>query len=193
MVTITYVRSKCVDCSGIPKIESTPAMSDFPDANDNGGLLQERRLLQVEALMDGGENRPAIIGRRLGIARDTARLLVRRIEYRRQAVANGSQARVRRNEARCRMNLLTNEIWNLADYTESEGVRLRCLQRLLQVHDRLLVVDALSEKSLSEMSATQDCEASDLMPDKLMDRDRATELADAIRQYLDRRSSNDEL
>jgi len=174
-----------LDSMGIPKVkiphrsfESLVAI----DCNGDAALEQEKKQMLVEYLLLTGVTSQTAIAERIGINRQTVKRLKKQVEFR-WSKNHNEKLRVVRNRSLSYLQMLNRELWdsyNSASATQSSKVRV--LHRLLQVHDKEMVINGLTPKVIESMRVEEVSSSVDEY--KHIDSAKSNEIADSLSTYL---------
>lgn len=138
-----------------PRYKSTLGSLPPPDTEGKTYLEKEKVIGQVEILMLKGVITPNHVANTLGIAFVTAKRYMEQVHYRWAILGGAPRMRQLKGEAKARLELITNELWVMYSNTTDERVKGACLSQLLGVHDRRLVIDGLTPKTLPLIAETE--------------------------------------
>jgi len=179
------------DKSGVPQAEpprhkSLLGTMPLPDTGGKTHLETEKTKAQVEILLLKGVTSYSGISVTLGINYKTATKYVEEVKYRWAVLGGMPRMRQLRGEAKARLELITSELWVLFQNSNSENVKTTCLNQLLGVHDRQLLLDGLTSSTLPMIGQelTQDAEGG--IAETIRDHARIVELGNALIDYANK-------
>ena len=174
-----------LDSMGIPKVKIPPRSFESIlaiECNGDAALEQEKKQMLVEYLLLTGVTSQTAIAERLGINRQTVKRLKKQVEFR-WATNHNENLMTIRSRSLSYLQVLNRELWesyNSANATQSSKVRV--LHRLLQVHDKEMVINGLTPKVLESLREADT--NSDAVEAKPYDAVRMKKIADSLATYL---------
>jgi len=103
---------------------------------------------KMEILLLKGTSNVNSIAAAVGIKWETADKYIEEIYVRWATLGNFAQMKQRRGRARARLELLASELWRQHSEASSTAIKNQALGLLLQVHDRQMILDNLTPKSI---------------------------------------------
>ena len=184
------------DGHGVPMAEppmhkSSLVAALMPEEDDPNYILQEKKIMQVEQLMNKGFTNITTICETLGINYKTCKAYIDRVEFRWMQRADNGNFRQLKGQARSRLEMLQQQLSQLHSNTTNPTVQGGCLRELLGVHDRFMVLDNLTPKVLERLGSDERRDANQSVEDLMNDHDRLMHLAAGFAGALEAREAVD--
>lgn len=171
-----------------PRNKSILGTLAIPDTEGKPHLEKEQLMGQVEILLLKGVVYPPHIASMLGIQLVTAKRYVEQVHYRWAILGGTPRMRQLKGEAKARLELITNELWVMHSNTKDDKVKAVCLNQLVAVHDRRLILDGLTPKTLPLIAETEiDGAGGESVSDKIKNHQEMVRLAAALVKYADKK------
>lgn len=152
-----------------------------PDTEGKDYLEKEKTIAQVEILLLKGVVVPYHIAKTLGISPHTAARYIESVQTRWAVLGTPDRIRKIRGEAKSRLDLITNELWVIFSNTESQSMKAQCLSYLLQVHDRRMILDGVTTKSVG---SDKDTGEGNLVDERVRSHQHMVKLASSLLDYV---------
>lgn len=173
------------NCMGVPlarpprhtKILGSLAV---PDTEGKAYLEKEKNLGQVEILMLKGIVTVNTISKQLKMNYATAKKYVEQVHYR-WAILGGSTRMIQvKGEAKQRLNLINEELWKMHQATKDNKIKGMCLTQLIQVHDRKLILEGITPKTIPLIASPEGSLLDGNLDDRIKDHSEMVRLASAL-------------
>ncbi len=168
-----------------PKITKRSA-GVLPDTQGKSYLEIEKQRLQVETLMLKGFLNTGTVASILGISHPTAKKLMERVEYSWAAAGSGMKKQMLRGRAKSRLEMLTQEVWQIFSNTKSDVLKLQALSKLMDIHEKQMAVEGLTPNTIVAImnTSTSDTPQRTEMADSINHMNKMKMLADKLKDML---------
>lgn len=152
-----------------------------PDTEGKAYLEKEKNLGRVEIMMLKGVITVNVIATELKLNYATAKKYVEQVHYR-WAILGGSTRMLQvKGEAKQRLDLIHAELWNMFKDAKKNTIKVMCLTQLIQVHDRKLILDGITPKTIPLMPDNGNVAGN--LDDRIKDHGEMVRLATALLTY----------
>lgn len=152
-----------------------------PDTEGKEYLEKEKTIAQVEVLLLKGVVVPYHIAKTLNISPHTAARYIEAVQTRWAVLGTPDRIRKIRGEAKARLDMITNELWVIFSNTDSQSMKAQCLGYLLQVHDRRMILDGVSNKTVGQ---DKDPSEGNLVDERIRNHQSMVKVANALIDYV---------
>jgi len=153
-------------------------------ATEGKPYLEKAKLLsQVEILLLKGVTTPGHISATLGVAPSTASKCIEQVHFQWAMLGGMSRMQQLKGEAKARLDLITNELWVMYSNTTDEKLKVVCLNQLGSVHDKKLMLEGLTPKTLPLIAVEGLTGATKTVEDRVSEHSELISLADALVLY----------
>lgn len=159
-----------------------------PSTEGKAYLEKEKRLGQVEIMMLKGIVTVNVIAVTLKLNYATAKKYVEQVHYR-WAILGGSTRMLQvKGEAKQRLDLIHAELWKMFENTTKARIKGMVLNQLIQVHDRKLILDGITPKTIPLMPDSGDLAGN--LDDRIKDHTEMVRLASALLNFTGGKKEN---
>ncbi len=182
---VVYVDRKGLPIPEPPRTKNIDGNRPMPNTEGKPYLETEKSLAQVEILLLKGVTTASTVAATLGVHPDTAKKYIEQIHYRWAALGQRSRIVQVKGEAKARLDLITNELWVLFSNSNSESVKGSCLSKLLEVHDRKLVIEGLTPKMIESLKdQTPDPNGGMMVSERISRHNEMLRLGHSLMKYV---------
>jgi len=162
-----------------------------PPTGDLVYLEKEKLRSQIEILLLKGVVSFQHIAATLGASTVTVKRYVDQVYYRWAVLGGAPKMRQLKGEAKARLDLINNELWVLFSNTTDEKIKTACMAQLLNVHDRKMILEGLTQKMLPIIAQTETRETLPLtVADRIQDHQEMIRLSSALIEYAIKNSED---